>query len=356
MASGAPGPQTAPTYAMRAPAILLFAVSTAFGQFRSTVPLVVAPTTITDAKGHYIDGLKPADLVLYDNNVPQPIQMDWMLYPISLVVLVQASSNARAVLDKLGGSGVLFTDLLAAESGETALLTFADEPRVLLGFTADSRALTESLRKLRVEGDGACLLDGLREALRLLDTRTPGRRRVILVVGERRDRSSQATLPDVVREVERQNAAVYWLTFSPFLQPFTAKAKNPEKFVPDAKKKGKSETDWEEEKREQDQHDLDRTLPAPGGFIYALGELARLKKPDLAELFTRVTGARSIGFLQRKGLEQAIQAVGEEVHEQYILSFQPHPGDLGQFHAIRVAVKDRPDLVVKTREGYWPVQ
>lgn len=341
---------------MRAAAAVLLCGFAALAQFRSTVPLVVAPTTITDARGKYIDGLRPSDLVLYDNNVPQPIQMDWMLYPISLVVVVQASSNSRAVLDKLGGSGVLFTDLLAAYAGETALVTFADEAQVRLPFTTDSRALTDSLQKMRVEGDGACILDGIREALRLLDTRAPGRRRVILVVGERRDRSSQAALTDVMREVERQNTAIYWLTFKPFLQPFTARSKNPDSFVPESKKKGKNDAAWQEEKKEEDQHDYDRTLPGPGGFVYALGELARLKKPDLAELFTRVTGARSIGFLQKKSLEQAIQALSEEVHRQYILSFQPHPGDAGQFHAIRVTVKDRPDLQVKTREGYWPVE
>ena len=55
-----------------------------------------------------MDGLTPADLVLYDNNVPQAIHMDWMMYPIDLVVAVQTSSNSGAVVDKLGGSGILF--------------------------------------------------------------------------------------------------------------------------------------------------------------------------------------------------------------------------------------------------------
>jgi hypothetical protein len=41
------------------------------------------------------------------------------------------------------------------------------------------------------------------------------------------------------------------------------------------------------------------------------------------------------------------------VHRQYILSFQPQGGQPDGFHAIRVTVKDRPDLRVKTREGYW---
>jgi hypothetical protein len=55
-------------------------------------------------------------------------------------------------------------------------------------------------------------------------------------------------------------------------------------------------------------------------------------------------------------LEQAIQLVGEEVHRQYILTFEPKAGEPGKFHAIRVEVRNRPELQVKTREGYWAVE
>jgi hypothetical protein len=41
--------------------------------------------------------------------------MDWAAYPIGLVVAVQTSANSGAVIDKLGGSGILFSQLLAAE-------------------------------------------------------------------------------------------------------------------------------------------------------------------------------------------------------------------------------------------------
>ncbi|MEO7146149.1 MAG: hypothetical protein ABI165_21860 [Bryobacteraceae bacterium] len=52
-------------------------------------------------------------------------------------------------------------------------------------------------------------------------------------------------------------------------------------------------------------------------------------------------------------MEQAIQLVSEEVHRQYILSFQAKGGEPGRFHAIRVAVKNRPELQARTRSGYW---
>src|SRR5258708_27852450 len=99
-------------------------------QFKSTVPLIVAPTTVTDSKGRYVDGLTVDDLILFDNSVPQTIHMDWMKYPIDLVVAVQTSANSGAVIDKLGGSGILFTQLLAADPGQTEVISFTEHVKV----------------------------------------------------------------------------------------------------------------------------------------------------------------------------------------------------------------------------------
>jgi VWFA-related protein len=211
--------------------ILLAGMSNA--QFKSTVPLVVAPTTVTDSKGHYVDGLTTSDLVLYDNNVPQRIQMDWTTYPIDLVVAVQTSANSGAIIDKLGGSGILFSQVLAADAGETAVISFADEVKVHQDFTGNPDAVSHSLRMLRMEGDKAHMLDAMHQALPMLEHRPPSRRRIILLIAERRDRSSHVKLPEVLEQVERLNATVYWLTYSPFLEPFTVKPKTAEDLKPE---------------------------------------------------------------------------------------------------------------------------
>ena len=337
---------------MRVAATVALLACTGWAQFRSTVPLVVAPTTVTDSKGRYVDGLTPADLVLYDNNVPQAIHMDWMMYPIDLVVAVQTSSNSGAVIDKLGGSGILFTQLLAADAGETAVISFSDEVKLHQGFTGNPDLVIHALRMLRKEGGGAHMLDALRQALVMLERRPPGRRRIVLMIAERRDRSSEAKLPEVMERVERLNAAVYWLSYSPFLEPFTVKPKTAEDLKPEA------------ERVKMKKCDLcpppdDTPVPpdlGPGGLIYALGELMRLHQPDLSSLFTSTTGGRALSFLKKHALEQAIQLVGEEVHRQYILSFEPKAGDPGKFHALRVEVKNRPELQAKTRQGYWALE
>ncbi|HEY1336343.1 MAG TPA: VWA domain-containing protein, partial [Bryobacteraceae bacterium] len=192
---------------MRFAALLLAMVCPLPAQFKSTVPLVVAPTAVTDAKGRTVDGLTERDLIFYDNNVPRAIQVETVSHPISLAVLVQSSVNSSAILDKLGRSGILFSELLAANAGETALLTFSGHVKLLQDFTGEPDKLTKALRNLRSQGNGAALLDGIHESLRALEARDRSRRRVLLVIAERRDRSSKLDLAGLLREAELQNTA-----------------------------------------------------------------------------------------------------------------------------------------------------
>jgi len=337
---------------MRLAAAIMMLTCAGWAQFKTTVPLVVAPTTVTDSKERYVDGLTLQDLILYDNNVPQALQMDWMTYPIDLVVAVQTSSNSGAVIDKLGGTGILFTQLLAADAGATAVISFSNQVQVRQDFTANPDSVIDALRMLRKEGDDARMLDALHQALLMLERRPVGRRRIILMLAEKRDRSSQSKLTEVMEQVERLNAVVYWLTYSPLLQPFTVKPKTAEDLKPEAERNKSRKCAL------CPPHGNTPVPPdlGPGGYIYAIGELIRLRQPDLSSLFTKTTGGRALNFLKKNTLEQAIQLVGEEVHRQYILSFEPSGGEPGKFHAIRVAVKSRPDLQAKTRQGYWALQ
>ena len=320
---------------MRAFALVLLTATAASAQFKSTAAVVIATTTITDSKGHYIDALEPAGLVLYDNGVRQPIQVDESYNPISLVVAVQTSANSAGILDKLGTSGILLTNLLAGDRGETALVTFSDEVRTLRDFTASSDTLAAGLGSLHVQGTGAVALEAVMRSLAMLAKRKTGRRRILLVIAEKRDRSSKVKFPVVLREAQRQNVLIYWLTYSPFLEPFTAgpktvKSKDPRK----------------------DGEPLPPDM-APGNLLSVFTELAQQGKPDNSVELTRATGGRALRFVQQEALEEAIQAIASEVHRQYIVSFTPRPGKAGEYHAIRIEVKGHPELTARTRAGYW---
>ncbi len=336
---------------MRAAQLLLLFASIGWAQFKSTAPLVLAPTTITDSKGQFVDGLEAEDLILYDNNVPQRIQLDWTAYPIDLVIAVQTSENSGAVIDKLGGTATLLTELLAANLENTALISFSDDVKVHQELTGNSSSVVHAMRMLRKEGRDAHILDALRQAVLMLERQPKDRRKIIFMIAEKRDRSSNAKLTEVVERVQRVNATVYWLTYSPMLQPFTVKAKTAEDLKPEAER-------IKYRKCALCPSPDDTPVPldlGPGGLVYRVGELMRLRQPDLSILFTKITGGRTLNFLKKRSLEQATELIAEEVHRQYILSFEGS-GDAGRYHSIRVAIKTRPELQAKTRGGYWDLQ
>ena len=285
--------------------------------------------------------------MLYDNNVRQTVHLDSDIDPIAVVVAIENGHTAQPVLDKLGNSGILLSQLVAGDAGETAVLSFSDQVREVQTFTNNPDAITRALRRLRGQNEGACSLEALAYALQMLNTRPPNERRIVLLVAESRARGSHLPLPEVVKEVQRQNALVYWLTFSTTFMPYTDRPKT----VGDRKQ--------EEDRGKFPSEDAKLAPPdmqPMGGLLAPFFALAHLAQPNLADLFSLTTGGRTVNFLVKRSLEQAIQRIGEEVHRQYIVSYQPPAGEPGEFHSIRVEVRGHPELNAKTRAGYWGVQ
>jgi len=340
--------------AMRAFLAVLLLSSATLAQFRSTTQLVVAPVTVTDSKGHYVDGLTTGDLILTDNTVPRAIQMDWMTYPIDLVVAVQTSANSGPIIDKLGGAGILLSDMLAGDAGETAMLSFSDTVKLHQDFTGDPDKVTHAIQMLRMEGSDAHILDALQQAALMLEKRPAKRRRIIFMIAENRDRNSDAQISSVMEKIQRLNIAVYWVTYSPFLEPFTLKNKVKEDLKPIAERAkwtdcGKDTPTWACARPDETPVPYQ---PGPGGGKYAIGELARMFLPNISVLFTDTTGGRELSFVKKDALEHAIQLIGAEVHRQYILTFEV-PAGSGEYHGIHVEVKNQPKLHVTARAGYW---
>jgi VWFA-related protein len=288
----------------------------------TTVRLVIAPATVTGPDGRYVDGLTEKDFLVLDNGNPQRIQADVTFVPISLVVAVQANILAAEALNKVHRIGPMLEPLILGERGEAAVLSYDDEISLALGFTSDSGRIAAALKRIPPSGQRARMIDAAIQGVRMLAAQPANRRRVLLLIGETRDRSSKAKLQDAVTLAQQENVSIYVLSYSAFLTPFTAK--------PGA-------------------------IPTSGDFnlLAVFYEIARLATTNAAEAFSKYTGGGHLSFLKQKGLEQAISRIGEELHSQYLLSFisSASPGD--QFHSIQVTVKNRPDVVVRTRPGYW---
>ncbi len=289
--------------------------------FRATAPLVIVPVTVLDASGRPVDGLEPADFELLDNGKPRRFDTEERVQPIALVIVVQASLNAAAVLKRINRIGSLIEPLLIGRRGTAAVLRFANDPELVHPFTNDPSRLTQALAGIRPRGSQRRQLDAVAEALRLLKDRRD-HRRVILLVSERRDLGSRQPLDEIASAAQRDNVAIYSLTFSPMLGELTAKPGH--------------------------------AAPPSGMDLSALFKLLKqMGQQDATAVLANSTGGRSLGFLKQETLEESITAIGEELHSQYLLSFVPEASDAGRFHALTVRMRRRTGVLVRARLAYW---
>ena len=298
---------------------------------RANVPLVLAPVTVTDKKGNFIDGLSVDDFRLTDEGVPQKIRMDTsdtVLAPVSLMVLIQASGISAPALARIERVGGLIKPLVIGQRGQAAVIEFDDEIRVRTDFTPDSDLISAAFQRTRSRSiHTARLIDAVAEGVKMLDTRSPNNRRVMLILSESRDRGSKSKLSDVIEQAQRAGVAVYAATYSVQGSTFLSSPST----TP--------------------------SMPGGDGNLDILGgalELARIGKANVADALARTSGGRHLSFLTLESLESVISRAGEEIHSQYLLSFTPTPSTKDGFHQIQVAIPSHPEALIRVRLGYWP--
>jgi VWFA-related protein len=320
---------------------------------RSTTRLVVAPLSVTDPDGRPVEGLRARDMVVFDNDVPVQSQIEETIQPLSLILVVQATASAQSALDKLRKETSLLGPLILGDRGEAAVLAFGEEVRVVQEFTRDIDSIERSVRNLDGNGSGGRLVDAIGTALRMLEKRSPQRRRAILLVSEKHDRGSTESLESVVRMAERVNAVIYGLNFSPTKTAFAKKA--PTYCDPNRKCRrctcGNCALHCDREQPGEVPSDQ------PGGMnLFAIfGELKRQTQPNVPAALAKLTGGDTWDFVRRKGLGESVQRMGDDLHRQYVLTFRMAKTTPGTYHTIRVTLKDRPDVTARTRSGYYEI-
>ncbi|MGA8028098.1 MAG: VWA domain-containing protein, partial [Bryobacteraceae bacterium] len=200
---------------------------------RTTVPLVVIPTSVTDASGQTINGLSASDFLVLDDGHPRTVHVDTSddpLAPVSLVVAIQSSDISSAALAKLRKVGAMIPQAVVGEGGEAAVITFDDHVSVVQDFTNGADRISDVFQDFKpADNSGGRMIDAVAKGLDMLGTRPAPRRANILIIGETRDRGSESKLDDVLSKAQRLGVTIYSLSYSAYLTPFTAK---PEDYSP----------------------------------------------------------------------------------------------------------------------------
>jgi VWFA-related protein len=318
--------------------------------FKVSVKEVMAPVTVTDQKGNMVNNLTALDFQLLDNGKPQTITtVDAFAHPISLVVAVQANSAVEQILPQIQKIGSVFDQVVVGETGEIAVLAFDHRIQTMTPFTSDPDKIHNAFKRIKSGSNPSHLNEATTAALNMLRNRPPDRRRIVVLISESHDNGSHFRVRDVLTEAEFADVVIYTVDISHLLTSLTTKQlPNRVPNIPPggiALPAGQVMTPTLELEQYQN-----------GNWVPLFKEMFTAVKdifiPDPLKVYTQFTGGRQYAFMTQRGLESAVAEIGDELHSQYLLTYSPNNQDEAGFHDIVVQV-DKPDLKVRTRNGYW---
>jgi Ca-activated chloride channel family protein len=329
------------------PAVFLFLGAAVWAQqprFHTRVHEVVIPVSVTAKAGKPVENLTASDFIVLSDGKPQTVRMisrDSDPLPVHAVIVLQANDASEPALSKIRKTGSVISSYITndMETGApslAAVVTASDEVSVAQDFTPNPDILEDTFNKIRATGDAGRVLDAVSLACDMLGATKEPARRVIVLISESRDRKSKAHFPDVAGKAQKDDVAVYTVSYSAYATAFTQKASD--------RKQPPDETGL-----------YDPTSQAGGGMnLLAIGaELARLAKVNIAEGLAQATGGAHDKFTTLHGLETQLSAIGTEIHNRYTLTFVPPEPQPAGYHRLSVSIRNPGDWRVHARVGYW---
>lgn len=277
--------------------------------------LVPIPVSVLDAGGRAVQTLKLADFELkIDNKVVEITDLSHSETPIRLAMLFDNSSSEFVARDFERSAAIrFFRRVIRPDKDMAALFTVADYTRLEQALTQDIGRLTQAIDYIPEPKGATALLDGIITVAEYL--RSANGRRVVIIVSDGEDMYSddKTTLDDVIRSLQINNAQVY-----------VVKTK-----------------DFENYKR----------TGVRGGNANIRALTAERRMIEIAAQ----TGGAVYSPIDENEMSDAFKQISAELSQQYILSYYPDDtaDKRGEFRAISLTVKGKPNVNVRTRKGYY---
>lgn len=291
---------------------------------RVRVNEVTAPVTVRDPKGEMVFDLKQENFRVYDNGAEQKIDhFDMGGDPLSIVLVVEASSHIAPMFPSVKHAGIVFTETVMALTSEAAVISYDSTVDLRQKFTTDPDSVQYAIEHMPLGVNDSLLYDAMAKGIAMLAERPAVRRRIMVVVGESQDTGSENRLGEVLRQAQLENVTIYSIGLSTAMADLRAKPDHVNEY-PD--------------------------LMALAVWLVKTGKNA-LGANSLA-VASRATGGLHVATMKDRSIEKAIDEIGGELHAQYTIGYRPVADDPEGYHEIKVVV-DRPDVSVRTRPGYY---
>jgi VWFA-related protein len=330
-------------------------------RFSTSVDFVSTPAWVYDRDGNTVSGLLPNQFRLFDNGKEQNIQVDVSFVPISLVICIQANANVEGMLPHIKKVGNLIKPLLIGDQGEAAVIKYDHRVEVIQPFTSDADQITTAISKINPGSSSSRMIDAVSHATQMLRRLPRNRQRIILLLGETRDVSSEQRLRTALMDIQVANVTFYAVDMSRFMTTLTAKPQPGRQDNRPAPLAGAASLP---SMMAPTPTSVAQATGGGGGtagraeFVPLLLELYRdakaIFKKNPVEAFTQATGGMEFGFHSLRTLEDAFQKLGEQLHSSYTIAYSPNNRETTGWHEIRVDVPGRRDISkIQTRPGYW---
>jgi len=259
--------------------------------------------TVTDKKGRFVTDLNKADFEVIETKRIQPI-MEFSAesdLPLRLAVLIDTSNSIRDRFKfEQEAASEFLKSVVKATQDKAMVVSFDTSPELVADLIDDTDKLERAIRDLR-PGGGTALFDALYFACKdKLQQDQPKHkfRRAVVILSDGEDNQSRCTRDQALEMAQKADTVVYAISTN-----IT-----------------RVDTDGDK----------------------------------ILKYFTAETGGRAFFPFKVEDLEQSFENIANELRHQYNISYRPEPllTD-GLFHLIDLRVKNRKDLIVHARKGYY---
>ncbi|HVE58654.1 MAG TPA: VWA domain-containing protein [Pyrinomonadaceae bacterium] len=275
--------------------------------------LVPIPVSVLNERGLPVTNLKLEDFQLQiDGKTAEIGDLSRSETPVRLAVLFDNSSSVSIAREFEKKAAVrFFRRVIRPEKDLVALFSVATVSRLEQPLTKDVSMLVQAIENFAPPAGATALLDGIIEASNYM--KEVSGRRVIVIVSDGDDTVSDASFDDALKYLQLANCQVYVV----------------------------KTTDFENSIRT--------------GQRTGSANLRQLAAERRMQEIVKQTGGAVYSPVDEDELDRAFAQISSELSQQYILSYYPEneSDKRGEFRAISLSVKTRPNLTVRTRKGYY---
>lgn len=270
--------------------------------FTVDTDLVLLNVSVTDNKGRSVAGLTADDVEVFEDKVQQEVAFfarDEKPLAQGIVLDTSGSMSMDFKIDRAQAASLHFVQTSVPED-ETFLMTFSSAPELAMDFTSDLGDVADAINQSRAGGKTA-LYDAVYRAVEKLSNYSTSRRKVILLISDGADTTSQHSLRDVRDLV--------------------------------------SESDVQ---------------------IFSVGIMGRDLTPQAMsaiEDFAEITGGLSFFPRDPRQMVNICLGIAADLRQEYVLGYKPtNPAKDGSWREVQLKINSQPGwpkLTARTRTGYY---